>query len=343
MTQPAHRGPYGSALERAAAVANLIQGEVLAIADTCAVVGDAAAPLSDEVAAQAEQSGMTTGLVAAGVAADEVVLLTQTCDLQVTNERECRCLVVPVRKVHPPFAREAARGRRPGYVALPWLDDRSVADLGLVTTVERSVLVGALSMARPRTPTERLHFADMVARSITRPALPNDINDVLAPFLKRIADRHDKNSAEGRCLERVMEFRLEATPDVDAPAPALTVLMIIEETDLPSGLPGAEIDDDRVDILKDAGIAASAQAVLDAATPMESREAWTALGELWIQPAVEMASAGSAVGSINVVALNGEELSYARSRNTPVLDLRYLSTRPTKQQPSLTGSPAVSS
>ena len=35
------------------------------------------------------------------------------------------------------------------------------------------------------------------------------------------------------------------------------------------------------------------------------------------------------LGSVEANVLNGEELSYARSRNTPVLDLQYLSTRPT--------------
>jgi hypothetical protein len=57
------------------------------------------------------------------------------------------------------------------------------------------------------------------------------------------------------------------------------------------------------------------------------REAWTALAECWIQPSLELVPRVAGIGSVEITVLNGEELSYARSLNAPILDLRYLSTR----------------
>jgi len=319
---------YAGALERAAVVATLIQGEVLAVADACVVIGDAASPLSDEVAAAAADSGMTEGLVIAPHAVDDIVLVTQTCDLQLTTSEENACLVAPVRRVEPEIARQALRGRLPRLAGLPWLDDQSVADLSLITTVERSVLVGAESRGGPHTPEQRLHFADAVARYITRPALPNHINDVLVPFLKRVKDKHDKESPEGHCFDNLAEFRLEASPDIDAESPALSVLVLLEKADLPSLPRDVDLDDERIDALVRQGHGRAAEAALGSTDPLFKREAWTALAELWIRPAVEKAAESDGVGSVDVSVLNGDELSYARSRNAPVLDLQYLSTRP---------------
>ncbi len=103
---------YGAALQRAAVVAELIQGEVLGIADACVVVGDAGAPMSREVALAAADSGVTEGLVVAPHVVDDVVLLTQTCDLQETTPDDYVCLVAPVRQAPPNW-----RGKRNAVVA----------------------------------------------------------------------------------------------------------------------------------------------------------------------------------------------------------------------------------
>lgn len=319
---------YSAAFQRAAVVADLIQGEVLALADACVVLADAAAPMSDEAARAAIDDDVTEGLVVAAHATDDVVLLTQTCDLQETTPDEYVCLVAPVRQVSQQLAREALRGRRPRLAGLPWLDDSSVADLSFITTVERSLVIDVPTRGRPRTPRESQHFANAVARYLTRPAMPDHVNAVLRPFLERISQRYDRNSAEGHCLNQVAEFRLEASPDVDAAAPALTVLALVDEVDLPALPTRAEVDDTRVDQLVGRGIVAAAEQALRALDPVQKREGWTALGELWIRPSVDRAQQAPDIGSVEMIVLNGEELSYARSLNAPPLDLRYLSTRP---------------
>jgi hypothetical protein len=324
MTQPTL---FDVALQRAAAVSSLIQGEVLGAADACVVIADAAAPLSSEAVEIITAEGVVSGLITVPHAVDEVVLLTQTCDLQFTTSDEHRCLVAPVMRMTAKAAYEALRGRRPGLAGLPWVDPTTVADLSRITTVERSVLVGVVSRGRPRTPSERFHFAATISRYLTRPALPDPINAVLLPFVKRIAEKHDKHSAEGRCAHKVSELRLEATPDIDHEDPALNVLMILEELELPKLPKGALVDDARVDELITAGRGSAADAVHHATDPVSKREAWMALAECWIKPSVDLAPAVDGVGSVEISVLNGEELSYARSLNAPILDLRYLSTR----------------
>ncbi len=316
-----------SALQRAAVVSRLLQGEVLGVADACVVLADASAPLSAEAADIAVSEGTDSGLIVVPHAVDDVVLLTQTCDLQFTTAAEHRCHVAPVMHVPDQFAYEALRGRRPGFAGLPWAGLTAVADLSRITTVERSVLVGAVSRGRPSTLRERLHFAETISRYLTRPALPDPVNEVLSPFVKRIAEKHDRESAEGRCAHKVSEVRVEATPDIDHQEPALNVLMILDEDELPRLPEGSHVDDDRIDSLIGAGRASAAEAVHHAGDPVAKREAWMALAECWIKPAVELAPTVDGVGSVEITVLNGEEFSYARSLSAPVLDLRYLTTR----------------
>jgi hypothetical protein len=316
-----------SALERAAVVSRLLQGEVLGVADVCVVLAEASAPLSAEAADIAVSEGTDSGLIVVPYAVDDVVLLTQTCDLQFTTAAEHRCHVAPVMHMPEQFAYEALRGRRPGFAGLPWVGLTAVADLSRITTVERSVLVGAVSRGRPGTLREQLHFAETISRYLTRPALPGSVNEVLSPFIKRIAEKHDRESAEGRCVHKVSELRVEATPDIDHQEPALNVLMILDENELPRLPEGSHVDDDRIDTLIGVGRTAAAQAVLQAGDPVAKREAWMALAECWIKPAVELVPALDGVGSVEITVLNGEEFSYARSLSAPILDLRYLTTR----------------
>ncbi len=310
------------------ALAAMIQGEVLDLADACVVLADAAAPMDELSLAVQQEIRVDTGLITVPHPVDQVAMLTQTCDLQETTDEEHHCQVAPVLTRHPTFVREASRGHRPGYAALPWIGDDRVVDLSRITTLERAVVVDKPTVGRPRTSQERLDFAEAVNRHLTRVALEPEIVAVLHPFLRKIKARAGKDGDEGRCLGHVEEFRLEADPGLDDPSPALTVLVVIREENLPRLPHGVTVNDQRVDAVIGSGIAGACRAILTAKTEMALREAWTALAELWIKPAVEAAENEPRVGSIFAEVVNEEELTYGRSRRSPVLDLRYLSTRP---------------
>jgi hypothetical protein len=141
-------------------------------------------------------------------------------------------------------------------------------------------------------------------------------------------DRHDRNSPEGHCINMVASVRLEAFPDLDADSPDIRVLFVLEAIDLPPLPAGVEISDDHVDQLVEAGLETVAGTIESATDSCTLREAWQALAELWVQPAVQAAAAeGSGVGSVDVEVLSGEEMSFSRSRQAPELDLAYLSNR----------------
>ena len=198
-----------SALQRAAAVSSLLQGEVLGVADACVVLAEATAPLSAEAADIAASAGTHSGLIVVPYPVDDVVLLTQTFDMQFTTAAEHRCLLAPVMHVSEQVAYEALRGRRPGLAGLPWIGPTVVADLSRITSVERSVIVGAISQGHPRNPQERFHFAETISRYLTRPALPDAVNEVLSPFVKRIlpapcagGERRGASDLRGPCLRK---------------------------------------------------------------------------------------------------------------------------------------------
>ena len=321
MTQPT----YLDALRRASGVSNFIQGEVLAAEDACVTLAEASAPLSEEASRIAVEGSV--GLIVVPTSVDNVVLLTQTCDLQATTEREFTCLVAPVFNYSQQFAHEAWRGRRPGFAGLPWVSETAAADLSRVTSVERSVLIGVESLGHPRDLQERIHFAETIGRYLMRPALPNKINEVLKPFVDHISEKHDRNSPEGHCIHNVAEFRVEATPDIDHDDPALNIVMLLNESELPTLARGEDVDDARIDALVCMGQAKAAEAVIAATSPIRKREAWSALAECWILPSVARVAAVNGVASVEITVLNGEEFSYARSLNAPRLDLQYLSTR----------------
>jgi hypothetical protein len=169
----------------------------------------------------------------------------------------------------------------------------------------------------------------MIARHFTRFAFPDDVSRALAPFLNKIKKKYDKESPEGRCARLIDTFRLEANPDFGSDAPDLRLLVLLGEESLPTLPVGAELDQDHVDQLKSFGMMEAATRALEATDPVIKRQAWTAVAELWLGPAVESAESLAGVGQIDLEVINGKELTFARSRNAPELDLAYLTSRTT--------------
>jgi hypothetical protein len=129
----------------------------------------------------------------------------------------------------------------------------------------------------------------------------------------------------------LLSVRLEATPHLEAPTPALNVLLVIQTADLLPLPTGERLSNERIDALVLSGIDPAARAVLGAGIdPVDSREAWTALAELWLKPSVEALVNEPLVGSLTIEVMNGKELDYERSVEAPALDVHYLSTRPEK-------------
>lgn len=148
-----------------------------------------------------------------------LVLLTQSCDIaRPCAERPC-VEVCPIVQIDDPdvYAQVVAL-KRPMYAAIPALShDCLVADLDRTMTVSKSVLAqwqrtpGLTSDAEVRT------FARALARKRDRFAFPDDFNSYVAPLSRRFTEKHSRDSDEGVALRNLLEIRVQATPNWDAP------------------------------------------------------------------------------------------------------------------------------
>lgn len=173
---------------------------------------DVARPLTDDGAAAAQQGAENAEGEALGFA-----VVTQTCDLVRRCGDRPFVEVCPLVEVDESVLREAERGRRPNYAFIPGVaDQRLVADLDRVMTVEKSVVAGweRVRGCLDDNDTRRLCLA--LARKRARTAFPDDFVAFASPLMKRMSSKHDKESDEGRALRALWEIRVRAAPCWDA-------------------------------------------------------------------------------------------------------------------------------
>lgn len=156
-----------------------------------------------------------------------LVVLTQTCDLVRRCEDRPFVELAPLYALSVEDWQSAARGRRPGFAVLPALADRRlVADLDRVMTVEKPIVAEWVRVEGCRSDDERRQFALALARKRARTAFPDDFVEWLSPLQKRLVEKHDKSSQEGRALRSLREIRVRAAPAWDAPDCSLTLFFI---------------------------------------------------------------------------------------------------------------------
>ncbi len=121
------------------------------------------------------------------------------------------------------------RGRLPRFAVVPALADQGfAADLDRVMTVEKAVIARWNRTAGCRTDAESRGFALTLARKRVRTAFPDDFVDLVQPLQRRLIQKHDKGSDEGRALRSLREIRVRAAPAWDADAVELTFFFVRE-------------------------------------------------------------------------------------------------------------------
>lgn len=174
------------------------------------------------------------GRAAAGAEADLAetqvpgfVIVTQTCDIVRSCAERPYVEVCPLVEVDERRLHEIQRGHRPAYGFLPLVaNHKLVADLDRVMTVEKP------AVARwKRTPgwgkdIEARHFAQALARKRVRFAFPDDFTAFVRKLLKRLDEKHDRDSAEGRAIKGLREIRVSAAPSWDHTPCAVTFYFV---------------------------------------------------------------------------------------------------------------------
>ncbi len=158
------------------------------------------------------------------------VVLTQTCDVVRSCDKRPFLEVAPLIVVEPNHLAEIKRGRQPGYLFLPALEERRlVGDLSRPMAVEKSVVAGWDRIPGWEHDHEALALSRAIVRRLERFAFPNDIVQMYGKWEQRIKKKHGKASPEGQLLDQILEIRVEADPGWEADSIAVTFLCILPE------------------------------------------------------------------------------------------------------------------
>lgn len=145
------------------------------------------------------------------------VVVTQTCDIVRSCAERPFVEVCPLVEVDEDRLHEIRRGRRPAYAFVPSLSERGlVADLDRVMTLEKPVVARWHRTPGWSTDAEVRAFAQALARKRSRFAFPGDFTELAKKLHKRLTDKHEKNTDEGRGLRALSEIRVVASPSWDA-------------------------------------------------------------------------------------------------------------------------------
>lgn len=211
-------------------------------------LADLRRPLTPASRALAAEGAPAEGADAlAGVATSllGIVVASQTCDIVRPCGTRPFVEVCALAEVSEQELEDVRRLRRPAYAFLPGLGHlRLVADLDMTMTMEKSVLAALRRVEGCGTDAERRAFADALARKRARFAFPDDFVAAMRRVRQRLKERHGRETPEGATARALMEIRVLATPDWDAPDVALTFLFILaDDGPPPAARDAAQISD----------------------------------------------------------------------------------------------------
>lgn len=182
-----------------------------------------------------ESMPLTPEAVEAGgsVVAAEVrglMVATQSCDIVRACEERPFLELCPLVEVDGVQLQEISKGRRPNYAFVPGVAaDLLVADLDRVMTVEKAVVISWARRVGCSNDYERRVLAKALARKRERPAFPDDFTPFVSKLQKRLVEKHDKASEDGRALRALREIRVGAYPSWDAENVSLMFWFIRDE------------------------------------------------------------------------------------------------------------------
>lgn len=180
-------------------------------------------------------AGRVAADAGADLAEEEVrgfVVVTQTCDVVRSCSERPFVELCPLVEVDDDRLYEIQRGRRPAYAFVPLLSaDGLVADLDRVMTVEKPLVATWQRTAGWSTDAQARAFALALSRKRVRFAFPDDFTALARKLQSRLADKHEKNTEEGRGLRALREIRVHASPSWGAPQIEIFFWFVREEGD----------------------------------------------------------------------------------------------------------------
>lgn len=188
-------------------------------------------PASEELAVALNAEGVAPDLATVTLDAAGFMVVSQTCDIVRTCADRPYVEVCPLQSIDANKMPLVRLGRVPRYAWASGLGDANLAaDLELVTTLEKAALArfsvdrqaGVAVEAEART------LAEALGRKRSRAAFPDDFTALVSPLQRRVIERHNRDSDEGRFLRALQEIRVIATPDWQADAIDIELLFVFE-------------------------------------------------------------------------------------------------------------------
>ena len=161
-----------------------------------------------------------------------LTVVTQTCDIVRKCEEKPYVEVAPLCEAPSDKFGHIKKRLMPGYAAIPALEDKKiVADLDRTMTVEKPVLAkwSAEKIRGCRSSDESISFAWALGRKRIRFPFPDNFIEVFNPFLKRIRDKHGKNTDEGKMLSEFKEILVRSAPDWSSQNSTITFLFLVDK------------------------------------------------------------------------------------------------------------------
>lgn len=138
-----------------------------------------------------------------------LAVITQSCDLVKPPDKRPFLQVAEVVQLDGDEAHNARTGSQPRYVPLPGLDGDWFIDMDVVTTVEKAAVFNAARTRGADTEDARRLIADRVGRVASRPALDDDLNKALKPFVTAVAAKHPKAASDlGELFRDIAHMRV---------------------------------------------------------------------------------------------------------------------------------------
>jgi hypothetical protein len=167
-----------------------------------------------------------------------LVVVSQTCDIVRACQERPYLEVCPLVQVSDEALQQIERGRRPAFAFLPQLAGRQlVADLDRTMTVEKAMVLCWSRVPGCASDPEVRAFAQALARKRARFAFTDDFNLWARKLQGRLAEKHHRDSPEGRALRALREIRVQASPTWEGGA--VTVMFFFIRHDVDSEFEGA--------------------------------------------------------------------------------------------------------
>src|SRR5262249_16389969 len=161
-----------------------------------------------------------------------VVILSQTCDVVLPDRHTI--VVAPLVRLSGDVLRQAVKGGRPRYVAVPAAGADTFVDLDIIGTLDKNVLANTPVMDGVGSGDADVRgLGRGMARRFGRFPFPDEVVPWLTPLTDIVTSKYGKETGEALALEQVVELRIEATDGWAAPPYDLTLVTIVRAGTLP--------------------------------------------------------------------------------------------------------------